>query len=174
MILFRSVDSRFPFLWESADQPPGRWQGEGEGPTHYLADTPDGAWAEFLRHEGITEPQDVVEIRRGMWTVEAPDEILARPSLSDRTLTGGLESYPACQREARRLRAEGARGLLATSAALKRGSAGGWRIEEGMKRATPRDGNVVALFGGRADLKGWLAAENGHPQPSLLTAVRYL
>lgn len=174
MILFRSVDARFPFLWESADQPPGRWQGEGEGPTHYLADTPDGAWAEFLRHEGITEPHDVLEIRRSMWTVEAPDETLARPLLPDRTLTGGLETYARCQREARQLRADGARGLLVTSAALKRGTVGGWRIEAGMKRATHRDGHVVALFGRRPDLRGWLAAENGHPQPSLLAAVRYL
>lgn len=174
MILFRSVDSRYPFLWETSDQPAGRWQGEGEGPTHYLADTPDGAWAEFLRHEGITQTEDAAQIRRGMWAIEAPDEALANPALPEGTLTGGRETYQACQAEARRLRASGARGVLAASAALKPATAGGWRIAHGMGRASPRDGKVIALFGRRPDLRGWLATENGHPQPSLVTAVRHL
>jgi hypothetical protein len=46
-MLFRHTDPRFPFLWESTDQPPARWHDRGEGPVQYLADTPDGAWAEF-------------------------------------------------------------------------------------------------------------------------------
>ena len=54
MILYRHADPRFPFLWESSEQPPARWHDSNEGPVHYFADTPDGAWAEFLRHEGIT------------------------------------------------------------------------------------------------------------------------
>lgn len=174
MILFRSVDSRYPFLWESADQPAGRWQGEGEGPTHYLADTPDGAWAEFLRHEGITGPADVLEIRRAMWAIEAPEHTLPRPSLSEETLVGGRDTYPACQREARRLRARGARGLRAPSAALTGLTAGGWHVDEGVRPASGRAGAMIALFGRRPDLRGWLAADDGHPQPALLAAVRHL
>ena len=50
MIAFRQVDARYPFLWEDGSQPAGRWHGDGEGPAHYFADTPDGALAEFLRH----------------------------------------------------------------------------------------------------------------------------
>ena len=46
----RRADPRFPFLWESSAQPAGRWHGSGEGPCHYFADTPYGAWAELLRH----------------------------------------------------------------------------------------------------------------------------
>ena len=57
-------DSRFPFLWEGAGQPPARWHGDGEGPVHYLTDTPDGAWAEFLRHEEIRDPQDLETVTR--------------------------------------------------------------------------------------------------------------
>ena len=64
MILFRHADPRFPFLWETASQPAGRWHAPGEGPVHYLADTPDGAWAEFLRHEEIRDPEDLAGIRR--------------------------------------------------------------------------------------------------------------
>ena len=59
MIGFRQVDARYPFLWEDSRQPEGRWHAAGDGPAHYIADTPDGAWAEFLRHEEITDPDDL-------------------------------------------------------------------------------------------------------------------
>ena len=52
MIAFRHADPRFPFLREDSSQHVGRWNGTGEL-THYFCDTPDGAWAEFLRHEEI-------------------------------------------------------------------------------------------------------------------------
>ena len=64
VIAFRHTDPRYPFLWECGSQPAGRWHAQGEGPAHYFNDTPDGAWAEFLRHEEITEPEDLSGIRR--------------------------------------------------------------------------------------------------------------
>ena len=64
MIVYRHADPRFPFLWEGNDQPPARWHGQGEGPVQYFADTPDGAWAEFLRHEGIRADAELVNLRR--------------------------------------------------------------------------------------------------------------
>jgi hypothetical protein len=54
MIVYRHADPRFLFLWESAAQPSARWHGLDDEPVQYFADTPDGAWAEFLRREGIT------------------------------------------------------------------------------------------------------------------------
>ncbi len=66
MIGFRQCDSRWPFLWESAEQPGARWNAPGEGPVHYFADTPDGAWAEFIRHEEITDPVDLATVRRSL------------------------------------------------------------------------------------------------------------
>ena len=51
MIVFRQADPRYPFLWSDVSQPAARWHAVGEGPAHYFADTPDGAWAELLRHE---------------------------------------------------------------------------------------------------------------------------
>mgnify|MGYP000566120910 CR=1 FL=1 len=89
MIGYRHVDARFPFLWEDAAQPPGRWHGPGEGPVHTFADTPDGAWAELLRHEEITDPADVLTIRRALWAVELGEIDLAHPRLPRRILTGG-------------------------------------------------------------------------------------
>src|SRR5450631_3827997 len=90
MIAFRQVDARFPFLWEDASQPAGRWHGEGEGPAHYFADTPDGAWAEFLRHEDIDDPADLKTIRRQMWAVEIGDPPREQVDLPMDVLTGGL------------------------------------------------------------------------------------
>src|SRR5436853_3499817 len=107
MIAFRQVDARYPFLWEDASQPPGRWHGDGEGPVHYFADTPDGAWAEFLRHEEIREPEDLNGIRRALWAVEVPDPGEARAELPEIILFGGIEAYTACQAEAARLRSLG-------------------------------------------------------------------
>ena len=56
MIVYRHADTRLPFLWESSGQPAARWHADDEGPVQYFSETPDGAWAEFLRHEEITAP----------------------------------------------------------------------------------------------------------------------
>ena len=71
MIAFRHADPRFPFLREDSSQPAGRWNAPGEL-THYFCDTPDGAWAEFLRHEEIDDPEDISPFvgRSGPWTLE--------------------------------------------------------------------------------------------------------
>src|SRR4051812_32527164 len=125
-IAFRNADSRFPFLWEAADQPGGRWHATGEGPAQYLADTPDGAWAEFLRHEEITEPADLDGVARSLWAIDVDDLELLRAAAVD--LPAGFESvdsYPACQDKARKRRAAGAAVITAPSAALVPGGARG-------------------------------------------------
>jgi hypothetical protein len=174
MILYRHADPRFPFLWESAGQSAARWHGRDEGPVQYFADTPDGAWAEFLRHEGITKDAELVNVRRALWAIEVPDDLApATPNLSRRTLTGGLDTYIACQKEARRLRAQGATALKATSAALKPGGARGWKVDGGLQPGAERDGIVFAVFGPRPDLVGWAAAFAGRSRSDLLAAVRH-
>ena len=173
MIVFRQIDARYPFLWEDATQPPGRWHGEGEGPAHYFADTPEGAWAEFLRHEEITERDDLATIRRQMWAIEIGEEPSARVRLPDDILTGGPDSYPACQKEARRLRTRGARGLTAPSAALKLGAARGAIVEHGVHPAPPREGTVIVLFGATAGLVGWTAADEARPAVDVLDRVHH-
>ena len=172
MIVFRHVDPAFPFLWEGQGQPAGRWNRLGQGPVHYLADTPDGAWAEFLRHEEITEPADLDGVRRAIWAIELPEAPAATPELHAKTLTGGRQTYSACQEEADRIRSEGRTGLAAPSAALQPMSAGGRRVEGGLQAGPPRDGTVIVLFGARPDLVGWLAAL-GRPSEELLTRVRH-
>src|SRR4029453_1517610 len=161
VIVFRHTDPRFPFLWETSDQPAGRWNSEGEGPVHTFADRPEGAWAELLRHEEITDPRDVAEIRRSLWAVDVGDLPAAEPELPRATMTGGPRSYAVCRREAARLRERGRDGVTAPAAALVRGGAHGWRGEAGLKRGPERDGTVIVLFGARPDLVGWEAAYEG-------------
>jgi hypothetical protein len=173
MIVFRQIDARYPFLWEDATQPSGRWHAEGDGPAHYFADTPDGAWAEFLRHEEITDLADLATIRRQMWVIDIGDGAAIEVRLPEAVLTGGPDTYPACQKEARRLRTRGAQRLTAPSAALKPGAARGTVVEHGVRLAPPRDGAVVVLFGSTADLVGWTAADQARPAVDVLDRVHH-
>jgi hypothetical protein len=173
MIAFRQADNRFPPLWEDDAQPAARWHAADQGPVQYFADTPDGAWAEFLRHEEITDPDDLVTIERALWAMEIPETGYAEAELPRALLTGGVDSYAACREEARRLMAAGAQGIQAPSAALKSGGAAGWRVEAGLQPGPERDGWVQILFGSRPDLVGWRAAV-GRPTADLLPHVRHL
>ncbi len=144
--LFRACDVRFPFLWTSAEQSPGRWHGPGEGPCHYLTTSAKGAWAEVIRHEAITEPEDLEDLRRALWAVEAPLPE-ATPELANDVMTGDSSTYPQCQAAAREFRAKGVRGLVAPSAALLSGLAEQLTLEESgrfVEESYPSE--VVALF----------------------------
>jgi hypothetical protein len=176
LILFRHCDRRFPFLWEVASQPAARWHADSEGPVQYFADTSTGAWAEFLRHEGITEEADLAGVERALWVVEVPvhELAIAEPSLPDSVLRGGLASYRRCQREARRLREGGARALKAPSAALQTGGAPGYVVEGFERDAEPMDGAVYVLFGRWPALVGWPVVEKGSPPLRVLARVRHL
>lgn len=175
MIVFRHADPRLPFLWEDAAQPPARWHGAGEGPAHYFSDTPDGAWAELIRHEEIRDPVDLATLRRTIWAVEIPDDepaVLANLPVS--TMTGGPASYRACRDAARALRARGVTRLEAASAALASGGAPGYCVDAGLKGGPARDARTIVLFGRRPALVGWRAAYEGRPADELLGRVRHL
>lgn len=172
MIAFRHADPRFPFLRESAGATEGRWNRAGEL-AHCFSDTPDAAWAEFLRHEEITDPEDIRHIRRALWAVRIEDPPAASPAVADGVLTGGRASWAACQREAARLRGAGEPGLTAPSAALVPGGAHGFRVEGGQRPGPPCDGVTIVLFGSRPDLVGWQAAAAGRPAAELLRRVRH-
>jgi len=175
MIGFRQADPRYPFLWSDGSQPAARWHGDGEGPAHYFADTPDGAWAELLRHEEIHDPADVATFRRALWVVDLGDEPAIPVTLKPAVVTGGRDSYWACQEHARQLRTRGARRLVAPSAALGPGGAAGRAVVDALERpATARDGRVIVIFGDPAGLVGWKAVEQGAPPAGLLERVNRL
>lgn len=174
MIGFRQADPRYPFLWSDASQPAARWHAGGDGPAHYFADTPDGAWAELLRHEEIHDPADVATVRRALWAVELGDEPAEAVTLKPAVVTGGRDTYGACQQHARQLRARGAKRLVAPSAALVPGGAAGRVVVEALERhAEPSDGRVIVIFGAPARLIGWKAVEHGAPPAGLLSRVRH-
>jgi hypothetical protein len=171
---YRHADPRQGFLWETSQQPPARWHAAGEGPAHYLADTPDGAWAEFLRHESITDPEDLEGISRSLWAVGVTNTEVdnATPlALPDDLGFGG---YGDCQAAARAARDAGATAVKSSSAALLPGMAGGLVCDGGLQPAPQADGQVWVLFGPRPDLRGWRCAQNGIPSADLLSAVRHL
>ncbi len=174
MIVFRHADPRFPFLWESADQPAARWHDDGEGPVHYFSTTADAAWAEFLRHEEIDDPADIAGITRSLWAVELAELPARRPRLERQTLTGGPSSYEECRREAQRLRSSGAPGLTAPSAAIEPSTGSGLRTDRGLRPGRRRAEAVVVLFGRRPDLVGWAACAEGQPRVDLLSRIRRL
>ena len=178
---FRHADHRYPFLWESAAQPAGRWHADGEGPVQYLADTPDGAWAEFLRHEEITDPDDLPGITRSLWAIEVPDPVLDgadRPSVTDGNaapdMTGGTDTYPACQGYARDQRLRGVTEMITPSAALHPGGARGQVTDNGLRDAENRDGATWVLFGRRPGLRGWRVVDRGAPPARVLDLTRHL
>lgn len=173
MIAFRNCDRFRPFLWEAPDQPAGRWNQAGDGPVQYLADTPDGAWAEFLRHEEIVDEVDLAGISRALWAIDVDTDGLDAPDLPLTTMTGGLSTYPSCQEEARRLRDRGAPGITVPSAALMAGSAGGYQVDNGVREGPRRDGRVHVLFGARPDAVGWAIVAEGHPPVEILDRVRH-
>ncbi|MGH9129841.1 MAG: RES family NAD+ phosphorylase [Acidimicrobiales bacterium] len=173
---FRHCDPRYPFLCETAEQPPARWHGPGERPARYFADTPAGAWAEHLRHEAITDPEDLVDVTRSLWAIEVPDNEVNEvptPSLATETLTGGLDSHQACQEEASRLRTGGA-GLLTTPAALLAGGATPQRTDRGLRSGLPADGRTLVLFGPRSLLDGWKVVEGARLDAGPLGVTRQL
>lgn len=175
MIAFRHADPRFPFLREDSAQSAGRWNAAGEL-THYFCDTPDGAWAEFLRHEEIDDPRDILTIRRALWAVEIGEPPSLTPDLPSDVLFGGPQSWSACTQFAREHRPI-ADGIAAPSAALLPGGARGWgargwKMDGGARSGPIRDGFVFALFSLRPDLVGWAATIEGRPGDDILERVR--
>ena len=171
MIAFRHADPRFPFLLEDSSQSAGRWNDVGEL-THYFCDTPDGAWAEFLRQEEIHDPEDILTIRRALWAVEIGRPPTQQPDLPFEVLTGDPTSWHECTRFAQEYRTT-ADGISAPSAALHPGGARGWRVDGGLQNGPDRNARVFALFGRRPDLVGWPATIEGRPRTDLLENIRH-
>lgn len=174
MILYRQTDPNYPFLWDGAEQPAMRWHAQGDGPAHYFSTTADGAWAEFLRHEEITDRRDLDGLReRAVWIVEVDDVPRTDVDLPDSVVTGGVDTWPDCQREAARLRQErGVVTLRVPSAALRPPGA---RIHlvDGGAHTENIECDVVVMYGPQPSLRAQLAAL-GRPHPALLDRVRHL
>lgn len=172
MIAFSHADPRFPFLREFDPPVSGRWNVEGE-PSICFCDTPDGAWAEFLRHEEIRDAEELPTIRRALWAVDIGERPTVRPRLEATILTGGPESWDACRSEAQRLRTLGSWGISAPSAALRPGAARGRRVDDNLEPGPKRDGRIFVFFRRRRHQVGWVATPAGRPGVELLALMRH-
>jgi hypothetical protein len=178
---FRQCDAFRPFVWESGEhQASARWHKLGEGPVQYFSDTPDGAWAEFLRHDEIKEPMTAEEcsytFNPVLWSVEVElDENLHIPDMnknvSNENLFGDDESYTVCQAAALEARENGAIAIKVTSAALT--DACGQQVAEGkLKNAGSRTPSVFVYFG-KIDAIGWRCGGLVQIDNQLLSRIRH-
>jgi hypothetical protein len=172
VIVFRNADWRYPFLWETAQQPAARYNHENDGPAQYFADTSDGAWAEFVRHAEITDPEELGEIKRALWCVEIEDVNPSPNSLPIAQATGDKTSYAACQNYARSLRSTGQKRIHQPSASLIAGGARGQRVNNGLQDGPHKDGAIVVLFDYLPTVTGWLVAI-GAPPDHVLNVTRH-
>jgi len=178
---FRVCDRRYPFLWQSSGQQVGRWNRAGDEPVHYLANTPTVAWAEWIRHQEIEDPADLEGVAAALWAVLIPDH-WTDPDLQPVNLSIDLVlgTTPAAK-VARlalvdQLKAQGAQGLLAPSAALHQSDAvlPCTRVRDGSEEADalPTPAQVILLWCAADQLPGWCCVPEGRPGPELLPLVR--
>ncbi len=162
---FRVCDRRYPFLWESPGQMAGRWNRSGDQPVHYLATTPTVAWAEWIRHQEIDDPEDLAGVSAALWAVQIPESWGPRDlQVVELSLEQVLSDSPEAQARrcavVDRLRRQGAQGLLAPSAALHNSD-----------QRTPC-AQVILLWCPASHLPGWCCISEGRPDPDLLPLVR--
>lgn len=124
VLAFRQTDYDVPF-WARSNSHPGRWNVAGDPPTQYWSLHPDGAWAEFVRQEELTDVDDLARLRRLIWVCRirvAPLVDLRREDERDRwavTLDALTDpDWTACQRLAGTLRERHVAGVIAPSAVL--------------------------------------------------------
>ena len=147
--LFRIADYDTP-LWDRRNSQAGRYNQADHGSTQYWSKSPQTAWAERLRYLGITDLEDLAEIRSMLWVghfrttelADLTDRTWQRfAQVTDRDLTS--DDWTACQVAGDTARDLGARGPIAPSAATA-------------------DGINVVLFG-RMVRGDWIEQPHGHP-----------
>lgn len=122
-VLYRSAEWDTPW-WVRPNRAPGRFHRAGQGPTQYLSDHPLTVFAERLRSLGPAVVEDLDTVRWRVWAakVDLAELVVADfASCEELGITAdelvGDDREP-CQALADRLRAAGAPGLVAPSAAL--------------------------------------------------------
>lgn len=178
---FRVCDRRYPFLWQSPGQQSGRWNRAGDEPVHYLASTPTVAWAEWIRHQEIEDPADLDGVAAALWAVLIPDH-WADQDLQPVDLSMELVLGTTPKAESARLalvdqlKAQGAQGLLAPSAALYHSDQvlPCSRVCDGSNQADQllMPAQVLLLWCAAEQLRGWCCVSEGRPEPELLPLVR--
>ncbi len=122
-VAFRWSTYDVPF-WARGNTREGRWNRLGDDPTQYWSLSPDAAWAELIRHEGLTTEGELDLVRMPLWvcrfaTARIEDLRVsctrARLGVDDGQLLD--DDWTACQELRARLPARVA-GLIAPCVAL--------------------------------------------------------
>lgn len=120
---FRWTTYDVPF-WARGNSRPGRWHRVGDLPTQYWSLTPEAAWAELIRHEGLYEEAELDLVRMPLWVCRIPKASLVDLHVAELRRRYGLEAddlvdedWNACQGARAALEAD-ARGVIAPSPAL--------------------------------------------------------
>jgi RES domain-containing protein len=152
----------------------GRWNYAGSEATQYISLHPLGAWAEFLRWHGLTDPADYREIRQAVWAIRviADDILVVRFDNAD---VIGLEAedlisddWTACQAAADRLRLDaGAPKVLQVPNAALPGTQNIVILEE--RVSIPYTFEPIDPI----DLPSTLIGSGASPPPSLRSLVRF-
>lgn len=123
-VAFRWSDYDTP-LWARPNSAAQRWNRTREAPTQYLSLSPEGAWAELIRAEGLTSAADVELARMPLWILQVRETRVADYGTFEKAEAAGFppealvdEDHERCRAEGARLRERGFRGVLAPSAAL--------------------------------------------------------
>ena len=147
---FRWTSYDVPF-WGRENSRDGRWNYAGVDSTQYWSLTPDAAWAELIRHEGLRSEDDLDLIRMPLWVCRVPTVMLVDLRRTEDREAHGVthealidDDWTPCQQLATALRAR-VRGVLSPCAAL------------------PEHANVV-LFGPRR-------AIDWHSRPALASTL---
>jgi len=167
---YSSYDTPF---WARENTHPGRWHTRGAGPTQYLSQSADGAWAELIRNEELRTEDEVAMVSVQMWAVAVNQAMIVDYSIFERAEVAGFdpealvhEDYTRCQQEGARLRGLGYSGILAPSAALP-----------GATNLTLFGARMASTWNRPPLLASSLAATvitKGAPPPGLLARVRQI
>jgi hypothetical protein len=178
---FRVCDRRDSFLWQLAGQRAGRWNRDGDEPVHYLASTPTVAWAEWIRHQELEDPADLEGVAAALWAVLIPahwsDQDLQLVNLSMGLVLGTTPEAESTRLAlVDQLKAQGAQGLLAPTAALHRSHEVSpcVRVMEGeeFRDQLPMPAHVLLLWCNAEPLPGCCCVPEGRPGAELLPLVR--
>lgn len=123
-IAYRATSYDVP-LWVSPNRRSGRWNIAGEQCAQYLCLDAEAPFAEIVRHEDLRTAEAMSHYRTTIWQLQVQEGAVVDYSSFELAEAAGFEAqalveddHERCQAEARRLIAEGARGLLSPSAAL--------------------------------------------------------
>lgn len=123
-VVYRATTYDEP-LWVNPNRRDGRWNFAQDGCTQYMCLDAEAPFAEMLRGEDLRTEEASRMFRTVLWQLRVDEGAIVDYSTFEKAEEAGFppgalveDDHERCQKEAARLRARGARGLLSPCAAL--------------------------------------------------------